>query len=116
MNKYNRLFMLIVSFICILTAMSCSADNRDKIQTKNINNDMFTTVPGDIVNDVSPLLIPFDLDEIINNSDSIVMGKVIDIQTSKEGIDIVMVPDGKPILYTDVILQVEKLFIRRTAI
>ena len=63
-----------------------------------------TVQPGDTVQQVSGLLPAFTLDDLILHSDAIVIGTVTDILPAKPGV----MPNGHPIIYTDVIVEVDR--------
>jgi hypothetical protein len=63
-----------------------------------------TLQPGDTVQQISGLMREFTLDDLILESDAIVTGKVADILPARNG----TTWDGKPTIYTDVIVQVDR--------
>lgn len=63
-----------------------------------------TVRPEDTVEEISGLLPPFTLRDLILHSDAIVIGRVTDILPAKHGV----LPDGNSIIYTDVIVQADR--------
>jgi hypothetical protein len=63
-----------------------------------------TVQPGDTVQQVSGLLVPYTLDDLTLHSDAIVIGRVTDILPAKRGV----LPGDISIIYTDVIVQVDR--------
>lgn len=60
-----------------------------------------TAQPGDTIQEISGLLVPYTLNDLILHSDAIVIGRVTDILPAKRGV----VPGGIPIIYTDIIVE-----------
>jgi hypothetical protein len=63
-----------------------------------------TLQPGDTIEESSGLLVPCTLNDLILHSDAIVIGTVTDILPANRGV----LPDGPPIIYTDVIVEVDR--------
>jgi hypothetical protein len=63
-----------------------------------------TVQPGDTIQQISGLLPQLTIRDLILHSDAIVIGTVTDILPAKRGV----LPDGIPIIYTDVIVQVDR--------
>jgi len=104
--KYLVFFSALIGII--LSVAGCT---KNISETDTVNNDISTKVtvrPGDIVNRVDSLFAPFILDEAVKVSDAIVVGKIVEILPAKEGLDPVLYSKDLPVIYTDVIIQVEK--------
>jgi len=115
MKKYIRYFILFLSlFSLFVSIVGCAKNIPETDIPLNGGNTKVTVQPGDIVNSVNPVFTPFALDEFIKNSDAIITGKVFEILPAKEGFDPVMYSEKYPVIYTDVIIQVDKILLGKT--
>lgn len=63
-----------------------------------------TVQPGDTVEEIIGLLVPCSLNDLVLHSGTIIIGTVTDILPAKRGV----LPGEIPIIYTDVILEVDR--------
>jgi hypothetical protein len=94
---------LIISALALIIFLASYLPGRtgSSISTK------ITIEEGDQVTLTSALMVHLSLDDLISSSDAIIIGKVADILPSKWG-TFVLGNRGRKIIYTDVIIQVQK--------
>ncbi len=92
---------IVGAFLLVVSSCASSPVEKTGISTK------VTTQPGDTVTAISGMLEPITSDtknQLVKNSDAIILGDVVDILPSKWGTD----ASGHEVICTDVIIQVER--------
>lgn len=104
MNSISRLTLLLLSLLlCLATVPACRNQPTGPVYTST----KFTPLPGDSIQLVSGLMVQMTLDDLISQSDSIVIGKVVEIREplwSNENA-------GPRTIYTDVIIKPERFLL-----
>ncbi|RLC95317.1 MAG: hypothetical protein DRI40_06080 [Chloroflexi bacterium] len=97
--------------ICVLlllmpvTALSCAPEQVSDLEGKDILSTEAGPQPGDKLVNVQASYPPLTLEDLVRESDAIVVGKVVDILSAR--IDTTERP-GQTIIYTDVIVETER--------
>jgi hypothetical protein len=101
MNSINSLTLLLLSLLlCLAPIPACRHQPTGTVYTST----HFTPLPGDAIQMVSGLMVQITLDDLVNQSDTIVIGKVIEIREPRWTNE----HFGPRTIYTDVIIKPER--------
>jgi len=104
MNSINRLTLLLLPLLlCLATISAC----RNQPTGPAYTSTDFTPLPGDTIQQVSGLMVQMTLDDLVSQSDSIVIGKVIEIREPRWTNE----HFGPRTIYTDVIIKPERFLL-----
>ena len=94
-------FLAIISVFVISSCASSPPIGKTGISTK------VTIQAGDTVTSIESMLAPITPEtknELVQNSDAVIIGKVVEILPSKQGTDV----SGHEVIYTDVLVDVDR--------
>jgi hypothetical protein len=100
-------YLHIIFFLSLLIVTSISCSNPHEITNKEISlpNSRPTPQIGELVQVVSSILPDYSLDDLINLSEKMIVGSVIEILPSQKGI---RKESGSNLIYTDILITPEK--------
>jgi hypothetical protein len=115
MNKYFTVTLLcIMAMLMIPVTISCTEQNESPVASPEEpysgNHGIFTTKvtpqPGDEVTTITAQWPPLTLNDLVRESDAILIGEVVDILPARQTKD--TREDDKTIIYTDVVVEVQR--------
>jgi len=102
-NKTGIMNLILMLVICLV--FSSFLGCRNDLSANSASTEI-TILPGDeITSGMSGLLVPKDLDFLVENSETIIIGTMTDILPSKKA---ALFPDILETIYTDVIIKTER--------